>query len=74
MLDVLVLDRALDADVVARLGRTTVEAKVTGTVDKPIVVPKLGRLQRKLDTEIDKLLPEEQGKGLKDLFKQFFRR
>ncbi len=69
-----VLDRALDADIVARLGRTTVEAKVTGTADKPIVIPKLARLQRKLESEIDKLLPEEQGKGLKDLFKQFFRR
>lgn len=69
-----VLDRALNADVVARLGRATVEAKVTGTADKPIVVPKLARLQRKLDTEIDKLLPGEQGKGLKDLFQQLFRR
>jgi len=69
-----VLDRALDVDIVARLGRTTVEAKVNGTVDKPIVVPKLARFQRKIETEIDKLFPEEQGKGLKDLFKQFFRR
>ncbi|MBI4736162.1 MAG: AsmA family protein [candidate division NC10 bacterium] len=68
------LDSSLDFDVVAKLGRTTVEAKVTGTTSQPIVVPKLGRLQRKIETELDKVLPGEQGKGLKDLFKGLFGR
>jgi uncharacterized protein involved in outer membrane biogenesis len=68
------LDSSLNLDVVAKLGRTTVEAKVTGTTTQPIVVPKLGRLQRKIETELDKALPGEQGKGLKDLFKRLFGR
>jgi hypothetical protein len=58
--------------VVAKLGRSVVEAKVTGTTDKPIVVPKLAKIQRKIETEIDKVLPGEQGKGLKDLLKGLF--
>jgi AsmA protein len=66
------LDSSLDFDVVAKLGRSTLEAKVTGTTSQPIVVPKLGRLQRKIETELDKALPGEQGKSLKDLFKGLF--
>ncbi|MFI5342116.1 MAG: AsmA family protein [Candidatus Methylomirabilales bacterium] len=66
------LDSSLDFDVVAKLGRSVVEAKVSGTTDKPIVVPKLAKLQRKIETEIDKVLPGEQGKGLKELFKGLF--
>lgn len=65
-------DSTLNFDVVAKLGRTTIEAKVTGTTSQPIVVPKLGRIQRKLETEIEKALPGGQGKGLKDLFKGLF--
>lgn len=68
------LDSSLNFDVVAKLGRTIIEAKVTGTTNQPIVVPKLGRLQRKIETELDKVLPGEQGKGLKDLFKGLFGR
>lgn len=66
------LDSSLDFDVVAKLARSVVEAKVTGTTDKPIVVPKLAKLQRKIETEIDKALPGEQGKGLKDLLRGLF--
>lgn len=66
------LDSSLNFDVVAKLGRTTIEAKVTGTTSRPIVVPKLARIQRKIETELDKVLPGEQGKGLKDLFKGLF--
>jgi hypothetical protein len=66
------LDSSLDFDVVAKLGRSTLEAKVTGTTSQPIVVPKLARLQRKIETELDKALPGEQGKSLKDLFKGLF--
>jgi AsmA protein len=66
------LDSGLNFDVVAQLERATIEAKVTGTTNQPIVVPKLGRLQRKIETEIDKALPGEEGKGLKDLLKGLF--
>ncbi len=68
------LDSSLNFDVVAKLGRTTVEAKVNGTTSQPIVVPKLGRFQQKIETELDKALPGEQGKQLKDLFKGLFGR
>ncbi len=68
------LDSSLNFDVVARLGRTTVEAKVTGTTSQPIVVPKLGRLQQRFETEVDKALPGDAGKGLKDIFKGLFGR
>lgn len=67
------LDRALDADVVARLGRATVEAKLAGTTDRPIVVPKLGRLQRRPGAAAAPESSEERGKSLQDLFKRFFR-
>jgi AsmA protein len=66
------LDSSLNFDVTAKLGRTTIEAKVIGTTSQPIVVPKLGRIQRKIETEIEKAVPGEQGKGLKDLFRGLF--
>jgi hypothetical protein len=67
-------DSSLEFDVVAQLGRATVEAKVTGTTAQPIVIPKVARLQRKIEGELEKVLPGEQGKGLKDLFKGLFGR
>ncbi len=70
MLDL--LGSTLDFDVTAKLGRSTVEAKVTGTTSKPIVVPKLAKFQQKIETEIDKALPGGQGKNLKELFKGLF--
>jgi hypothetical protein len=66
------LDSSLNFDVTAKLGRATIEAKLTGTTSQPIVVPKLGRIQRKIETEIEKAVPGEQGKGLKELFKGLF--
>jgi AsmA protein len=66
------LDSSLNFDVTAKLGRTIIEAKVTGSTSQPIVVPKLGRIQRKIETEIEKAVPGEQGKGLKGLFKGLF--
>jgi hypothetical protein len=67
------VDSSLNFDVVAKLGRNTIEAKVTGTTSQPIVVPKLGRLQQqKIENEIEKAVPGEQGKNLKDLFKGLF--
>ncbi len=66
------LDSGLNFDVVAKLGRTTIEAKVTGTTSKPIVLPKLGRLQQNIDKELQKLVPGDRGKALKDLFRGLF--
>ena len=66
-------DSSLDFDVVAKLGRATIEAKVTGTTSHPVVIPKLGRQQQqKIESEIEKAVPGESGKQLKDLFKGLF--
>lgn len=70
--DLGLVDSSLNFDVVAKLGRNTIEAKVTGTTSQPVVVPKLARLQRKIENEIEKAVPGEQGKNLKDLFKGLF--
>ncbi|HSD52433.1 MAG TPA: AsmA-like C-terminal region-containing protein [Candidatus Methylomirabilis sp.] len=66
------LDSSLNFDVVAKLGRTTVEAKVTGTTSQPIVVPKLGRLQERFEIQLDKPRSDQQGKSLKEIFKGLF--
>ena len=63
------LDSALDFDVVAKFGRATIEAKVTGTTAQPIVVPKLARFQQRIEKELDKALPAGQSQGLKNLLK-----
>ena len=68
------LDSALDFDVVAKFGRSTIQAKVTGTTAQPVVVAKLGRVQQKLEREIDKALPGETGKSLKEIFRGLFGR
>jgi uncharacterized protein involved in outer membrane biogenesis len=68
------LDESLNLDVVAKFGRSTIEAKVTGTTSKPIVVPKSGRLQQRIETQIDKIFPGDQGKGLKDILKGLLNR
>ena len=68
------LDSALNFDVVAKFGRSTIEAKVTGTTAQPVVVAKLGRVQQKLEREIDKALPGETGKSLKEIFRGLFGR
>ena len=68
------LDSSLNFDVVAKLGRATVEAKLAGTTAQPIVIPKLGRFQRKIEGELDKALPGGQSQGLKDLLKGLFGR
>ena len=68
------LDAALNFDVVAKFGRSTIEAKVTGTTAQPVVVPKLGRTQQKIEREIDKALPGEAGRNLKEIFRGLFGR
>jgi AsmA protein len=68
------LSGSVDFDVVARFGRTTIEAKLTGTTAQPIVVPKLGRYQQRIEKELDKILPEGRSQGLKDLLRGLFPR
>jgi AsmA protein len=66
------LDSSLNFEVVAKLGRTTVEAKVTGTTSQPIVVPKAIRSQERIEIQLDKARPDQKGKGLKEIFKGLF--
>jgi hypothetical protein len=49
-------------------------AKLTGTTREPIVVVKLDKVQQKIEREIDKALPGEKGKNLKEIFKGLFGR
>ena len=67
-------DGSLDFDVVAKDGRNSIAAKLTGTTREPIVVVKLDKVQQKIEREIDKALPGEKGKNLKEIFKGLFGR
>lgn len=60
------LDSSLDFDLVAKLPRATLTAKLSGTTAEPLVVPKGGRLRRRVETELSKR------KGLKNLLKELF--
>lgn len=68
------LDSTLNFDVVAKFGRSTIAAKVTGTTAHPVVVPKLDKVQQRIEREIDKALPGETGKSLKEIFRGLFGR
>jgi len=61
--------RALDLDVTAKLKRATVEAKVSGTTASPVVTPKLTRLERRIEAEVDKALRGERGQKIRDVLK-----
>lgn len=67
-------DGSLDFDVVAKVGRNTVAAKLTGTTREPIVVLKLDKIQQKLEREIERALPGEKGKDLKGILRGLFGR
>jgi len=67
-------DGSLDFDVLAKDGRNSIAAKLTGTTREPIVVVKLDKVQQKIEREIDKVLPGEKGKNLKGILKGLFGR
>jgi hypothetical protein len=67
-------DGSLDFEVVAKAGRNTIAAKLTGTAREPIVVPKLDKIQQNIEREIDKALPGEKGKNLKGILRGLFGR
>ncbi|MFN3477582.1 MAG: hypothetical protein ACK4Z6_08565, partial [Candidatus Methylomirabilales bacterium] len=60
------LDSSLNFDLVAKLPRATLAAKLSGTVAEPLVVPKVGHLRKRVEME----LPRR--KGLKNLLKELF--
>lgn len=57
-------DQRLDFDVTAKLARTTLEAKVSGTPSDPVVTPQVGRVEQRIKTNIDKILKGEKGEAL----------
>lgn len=67
-----VQDQRLNFDVTAKVPRATLEAKVTGTPSDPVVTPNVGRIERRVKTEVGKFLQsgkaEELGKALRELF------
>jgi uncharacterized protein YhdP len=64
-------DQRLDFDVTAKVPRATLEAKVSGTASDPVVTPNVGRIERRIKTEIGKALKDKRGeaigKALRDL-------
>jgi len=67
-------DGSLDFDVVAKAGRNTVAAKVSGTAREPIVLLRLDKIQQKIEREIDRVLPGEKGRDLKGILRGLFGR
>ncbi len=65
------LDSSLDFDVTAKLPKATLEAKLTGTVMDPIVVPKKATLRRRIEIRIPK---KEEGGRLKGLLRELFKK
>ncbi len=68
------LDSSLNFDVTMKLARSTVEAKVTGTASHPIIIPKLGRIEQRLEQQLNRGVPEGKRQNLQDLLKNFFGR
>jgi len=65
------LDSSLDFDVTAKLPKATLEAKLTGTVTDPIVVPEKATLKRRIEIRI----PEREEWGrLKRLLRELFKK
>ena len=67
------LDASLNFDVVLRVGKVTVEAKVLGTTAEPMVVPTVARLDRRFEMEIDRALKGNRGKKIQDLLRNLLR-
>ncbi len=67
-------DGSLDFDVVAKSGRNSVSAKLTGTTREPIAVIKMEKIQQQIERGIDKAFPGEKGKDLKGILKGLFGR
>lgn len=59
-----VQDQRLNFDVTAKVARATLEAKVSGTPSDPVVTPNVGRIERRVKTEVGKFLKDKRGEAL----------
>lgn len=66
------MDEGLDFDVTLQVPRAVLEARVTGTTSKPLIIPKAGWIQKRIEMKIDRTLKGE-GRRLKDLLQDLFR-
>jgi len=64
----------LDFDVTARVARVTLEAKVGGTTSEPTVTPNVGRVERRIRTEVGKILKDKRGEAVGKALREFFPR
>ena len=63
-------DQSLNFEVTARVAKTTLEAKVSGTPSNPVVTPEVGRIEQRVKTEVGKILKGERGEALGKALRQ----
>lgn len=68
------LTQALDFDVTARVAKTTLEAKVQGTSSDPVVIPQGAQIERRVKTEVGRLLRDDGDKALGKVLRELFNR
>ena len=68
------LDSSLNFDVTMKLARATIEAKVMGTASHPIIIPKAGRFEQRIEQQLNKAFPEGKRQNLQEMLKNFFGR
>jgi len=69
-----VQDQRLNFDVTAKAVRATLEAKVSGTPSEPVVTPNVGRIERRVKTEVGKFLKSGKGEALGKALREFLPR
>lgn len=69
-----VQDHRLNFDLTAKVARATLEAKVSGTPSDPVVTPNVGRIERRVKTEVGKFLKDKRGEALGKALRELFPR
>ena len=67
-------DQRLDFDVTAKVAKTTLEARVSGTPANPVVIPQVGRIEQRIRTEVGKVLKGDKGEALGKVLRQLLPR
>jgi AsmA protein len=68
------VDRTLDFDVKAKVAKATLEARVSGTPADPVVTVDVGRIERRIKTEVGKALKDERGKAWGKMLRELLAR
>jgi len=69
-----VLTDTLDFDVRAKVARATLEAKVSGNRADPVVTVDVGRIERRIKTEVGRALKDEKGKAWEKMLRELLAR